>query len=60
MVWIPVIYFCLASMQCGFVQGEPTYTEKGCTEQLIIAAQYAQQKGDVVLFDGTCASANAI
>lgn len=57
MIWIPVIYLCLASGGCGFVQGEPTYTESGCKEQLAQASVRMNQDPAVAIFDGACVTA---
>lgn len=60
MIWIPVIYFCLSNGACGFMQGNPTYTEAGCKEQLSQAGVRLQYDTSVVAFDGTCVSATPI
>jgi predicted amidohydrolase len=60
MIWIPIVYLCLATAQCAFVQGNPTYTEKSCMEQLLAVAQYAKERPDVVLFDATCVPVSSV
>jgi hypothetical protein len=62
MIWIPVIFICVAQ-GCGFMQGQATYTERGCAEQLqaiISELGAAQQRGEVLQFSTTCVSGNNI
>jgi hypothetical protein len=54
MIWIPVLYICLASGSCAFMQGTPTYSENGCKEQLAQVVRALQQEPRVSAFDGTC------
>ena len=54
MVWIPVLYICLAAGACAFMQGTPTFSEQGCNEQLAQAAKMLQQDQRVAAFDGIC------
>lgn len=56
MIWIPIMYICLTNGGCAFLQGNPTYTEKGCIEQLAHATVVMQKDPQVVAFDGTCLS----
>lgn len=60
MMWIPIIFVCLSSGGCGFVQGEPTYTEAGCMEQLAPIARKLDSDKEVLAFDTTCIVANPI
>lgn len=59
MIWIPILYICLSGGSCGFIQGNPTYTEGGCKEQLDQAAFVMQQDPMVAAFDGFCAAATS-
>lgn len=54
MFWIPVMYVCLISGSCSFLQGKPAYTEAGCKEQLAPLAAVLEADARVVAFDGTC------
>jgi len=54
MTWVPIIYFCLSNGACGFLQGNPTYTEGGCKEQLDQASVYMNQDPEIAGFDATC------
>ena len=54
MTWVPIIYLCLSSGACGFIQGNPTYTEGGCQEQLDQASVRMNQDPQVAVFDITC------
>lgn len=57
MIWIPVLYICLSSGSCAFLQGTPTFTEGGCQEQLAQASVRMQQDPMVAAFDGVCVTA---
>jgi len=54
MTWVPIIYFCLSNGACGFLQGNPTYTESGCQEQLAQASVQMNQDPEIAGFDATC------
>ena len=60
MFWIPVMYICLISGDCSFMQGKPAYTEAGCIEQLAPLATILQEDVRVEAFDGTCVVVQAI
>jgi hypothetical protein len=60
MFWIPVMFVCLISGDCSFMQGKPTYTEAGCIEQLAPLATILQEDVRVEAFDGTCVVVQAI
>jgi len=60
MIWIPIVYFCLTSGDCGFMQGKATYTESGCVELLQPVVKEFNQDDTVVAFDVTCVSVNPI
>jgi hypothetical protein len=54
MFWIPVMFVCLISGDCSFLQGNPAYTEAGCVEQLTPLMSALQEDPRVVAFDGVC------
>jgi hypothetical protein len=60
MFWIPVMYVCLISGDCSFLQGNPAYTESGCVEQLAPLAVILQEDIRVAAYDGTCVVVQAI
>jgi hypothetical protein len=60
MFWIPVMFICLLSGDCSFLQGNPTYTEAGCIEQLTPLVAILQEDVRVAAFDGTCVVVQAI
>jgi hypothetical protein len=60
MFWIPVMYVCLISGDCSFLQGNPVYTEAGCVEQLVPLVNVLQQDPRVAAFDGTCVVVQAV
>ena len=60
MFWIPVMFVCLISGDCSFLQGKPVYTEAKCIEQLIPLAMSLQADVRVELFDGTCVAVQAV
>lgn len=53
MIWIPVIFMCAAG-QCGFMQGEATYTEQGCLEQVRQAYLVLESRPEVEVYEGVC------
>ncbi len=53
MIWIPVIFMCMAG-QCGFMQGNSTYTEQGCLEQVKKAYAVLGNNPQVDVYEGTC------
>ena len=55
MIWVPILYICLAAGVCAFMQGTPTFSEQGCKEQIAQASREMQQDSRVVAFDATCA-----
>lgn len=59
MIWIPVLYICLVTSQCAFLQGTPTYTQRECEEQLSKAVEALEEDVRVLAFDGTCVVAQA-
>jgi hypothetical protein len=59
MFWIPVMFVCLLSGDCSFMQGKPVYSEAGCMEQLTPLAAILQEDPRVVAFDGTCVAVQA-
>jgi hypothetical protein len=60
MFWIPVMYICLISGDCSFLQGSPAYTKAGCKEQLTPLVAILQEDIRVVAYDGTCVVVQAI
>ena len=60
MFWIPIMFVCLISGDCSFLQGKPAYTEAGCEEQLIPLATVLEADVRVDAFKGTCVVVRAI
>lgn len=60
MFWIPVMFVCLISGDCSFLQGNPAYTEAGCIEQLAPLEVLLQEDVRVLAFDGTCVAVQAV
>jgi hypothetical protein len=60
MFWIPVMFVCLISGDCSFMQGKPAYTEAGCMEQLTPLAALLKEDVRVADFNGTCVVVQAI
>jgi len=60
MFWIPVMFVCLISGDCSFLQGKPAYTEAGCEEQLQTLATVLQADVRVDVFKGSCVAVQAI
>lgn len=60
MIWIPIVFFCLSSGDCGFMQGKSTYTESGCLEQLTPIIRQLNEDERITAFDVNCVSANPI
>ena len=54
MFLIPVMFVCLISGDCSFLQGKPAYTEAGCEEQLVSLATVLEADVRVEAFKGTC------
>lgn len=54
MIWIPVVFFCMINGECVFLQGDGSYNEQGCAEQLIEVSKALQQDERVSAFDMTC------
>jgi len=59
MIWIPIIFMCAAG-QCGFMQGNSTYTEDGCMEQIRHAYTVLEQDPKVEVYEGACMSVQPI
>ena len=60
MFWIPIMFVCLISGDCSFLQGKPVYTEASCEEQLIPLARTLQADVRVAVFDGVCVVIQAV
>jgi hypothetical protein len=60
MFWIPVMFVCLISGDCSFLQGKPAYTEAGCMEQLTPLVALLKEDVRVADFNGTCVVVQAI
>jgi hypothetical protein len=60
MFWIPIMFVCLISGDCSFLQGKPAYTEAGCAEQLVSLAAVLEADVRVDVFKGTCVVVQAV
>ena len=54
MLWIPIVFVCLAGSQCGFVYDTPAFTEQKCLQALAVMQDNFERRPEVSAQQGTC------
>jgi hypothetical protein len=54
MLWIPIVFVCLAGAQCGFVYDTATYTEEKCIQALSVMQNDFDRRPEVTAHQGSC------
>jgi hypothetical protein len=59
MMWIPVVFVCLANV-CGFVYDVPVYSESKCEQALKAMQEDFDARPEVTAQKGTCIPASSV
>lgn len=53
-MWLAIIYVCLATKVCGFIDSPPVYSKADCQLMLDKASIALESDPSVIAYDATC------
>lgn len=58
MFWVPIIFACLSTGECGFLYDTPHVTEKACLKEAAQMGEQVKKNPNIQAWKGTCIPVN--